>query len=348
MLSSLGESESCLLDSVRKLPLTVEAILTPYDITREQPQLFVTRSCRHLTQVLDEFAETMCYQRGGAESVQSAIDAEVVATCEYSSGLQVSGRYTRMLRDALGKVVYIATEGPSQLAYGGKELERHGIEQHAEGFGSPVGRLCNLMRPLEEASEYDLQEMGIVRHERVELEFVSGVRVVGVLDSVLKQEHRIQLMSFSDCTVTGLDGEVLFQPDWGSYDMAVGEHIDSVYPGSADPARFNVYPAASAVETPRPSWTVADEREFELYAAVRKMRETGWGEAELLLLAETSLREVPTAWLLLLEILELLPPAHSQARQLREKLIQRAQPDDSAGPLIERGLTLLDNPSLAA
>ncbi len=60
LLSSLGESRSCLDDeAVRKLPLTVDAVLTPYDITREQPQLFVARSCKHLSQVLDEFAESM-------------------------------------------------------------------------------------------------------------------------------------------------------------------------------------------------------------------------------------------------------------------------------------------------
>ena len=62
LLSSLGESANCLDDSaVKKIPLTVNAVLTPYDITREQPQLFVTRSCKHLSQVLEEFAESMCF-----------------------------------------------------------------------------------------------------------------------------------------------------------------------------------------------------------------------------------------------------------------------------------------------
>ena len=56
ILSSLGESCRCLDDeAVRKIPLTVNAINTPYDITTEQPQLFVTQSCKHLTQVLEDF-----------------------------------------------------------------------------------------------------------------------------------------------------------------------------------------------------------------------------------------------------------------------------------------------------
>ena len=245
LLSSLGESENCLAPEVTKLPLTADAILTPYDITRQQPQLFVTKSCRHLTQVLDEYAETMCYNRGGAESVQAAIDSEVVATCEYSSGLQVSGQFNRLLTNVLGREIYVGTVGPTQLAYRDRELDGHGTVYHAEGFGSPVGRLCNLMKPLEDASEYELQAMDIRRQENVVLEFLSGVTVKGHLDAVVKEDHRILLMSFSDCTVTGPEGEVLFQPDWGQYDMAVGEHIVSVYPGSADRARFDVYPPAS-------------------------------------------------------------------------------------------------------
>ncbi|MEE4202578.1 MAG: aromatic amino acid hydroxylase, partial [Halieaceae bacterium] len=60
LLSSLGESRHCLDDQrVKKIPLTVDAVNQPYDITTEQPQLFVTPSCRHLSQVLEEFAAGM-------------------------------------------------------------------------------------------------------------------------------------------------------------------------------------------------------------------------------------------------------------------------------------------------
>ena len=349
LLSSLGESQNCLAPEVRKLPLTAEAVLTPYDITTQQPQLFVTKSCRHLTQVLDEYAETMCFARGGAESVQLAIDSEVVATCEYSSGLQISGRFNRLLTNVLGREIYVGTEGPTQLAYRDRELAGHGTDYHAAGFGSPVGRLCNLMKPLEDASEYELQAMDIVRHERVVLDFLSGVRVDGVLDAVLKEDHRILLMSFSDCTVTGPEGEVLFQPDWGTYDMAVGEHITSVYPGSADRARFDVYPPASEKKTRQADWSVDDLAEFELYKAVRDLRESGVASEEALqTLQRRCLDEAPHCWLLWLELLELAPAGGQLAAEFRNRLAELGKMNEEFDLLIERGIKLLDNQPLAA
>jgi len=349
LLSSLGESRSCLSEDVRKQPLTADTILTPYDITREQPQLFVTKSCRHLTQVLDEFAETMCFSRGGPEAVQTAIDSEVVATCEYSSGLQVSGQFNRLLTNALGREIYIGTTGPSQLAYGDTELDGHGIDFHAEGFGSPVGRLCNLMKPLEDASEYELQEMGIRRHEAVSLDFLSGVRVEGTLENVIKQDHKILLMTFSDCTVTGPEGEVLFAPEWGQYDMAVGEHVVSVYPGSADRGTFDVYPPASRQTTRRVEWSEAEQAEFELYRRLRQLRERGGGsvtEGALIALYSEARQQTPDAWLLYLEMLELARGNLASELQSLLKNLGDADPDQQL--LIERGIKLLDNSSLAA
>ena len=103
ILSSLGESQHCLNDTaVRKIPLTVDAVLTPYDITRQQPQLFVTASCKHLSQVLEEFAASMCFMRGGAESITKAIEAESICTACYDSGMQVSGEFSELLCDAVG------------------------------------------------------------------------------------------------------------------------------------------------------------------------------------------------------------------------------------------------------
>ena len=46
------------------------------------------------------------------------------------------------------------------------------------------------------------------------------------------------LMSFEDCTVT-YNEEALFLPEWGMYDMAVGQKITSVFSGAADRPVFS-------------------------------------------------------------------------------------------------------------
>ncbi|MDP5070466.1 MAG: aromatic amino acid hydroxylase, partial [Congregibacter sp.] len=175
LLSSLGESQSCLDDElVRKIPLTVNAVNTPYDITSTQPQLFVTRSCAHMSQILEEFAATMAARRGGAESLRKAMDAGVVCTAEYDSGVQVAGVVTNILCDAVGNVNYLQTQGPTQLAWRGKELYGHGIQSHLEGFGSPVGRLKDFSRCLSQYTVDELKAHRIVVGEPVHLEFLSG------------------------------------------------------------------------------------------------------------------------------------------------------------------------------
>ena len=76
---------------------------------------------------------------GGLEGINKAIECKNTATCEYSSGVQVSGVFTEVIVDPKNNPIYLRTTGPSALAYQNKELEGHGIDYHEEGFGSPVG-----------------------------------------------------------------------------------------------------------------------------------------------------------------------------------------------------------------
>ena len=242
LLSSLGESQRCLDDSrVRKIPLTVDAVRWNYDITREQPQLFVTRSCRHLSQVLEEFAAGMAFRRGGAASVRKAIEAGTVCTAQLDSGVQISGRFTDVLCDAVDNVSYLQTRGPGQIAWRGSELFGHGIEQHPEGIGCPVGYLKDFSRCLSDYSVDELKAHNVRHDARVTLEFLSGVTVTGILRNILRMEQRNLLLQFDDCLVTTLDGRVLFEPAWGSYDMAVGARVSSVFGGTADRETFRLY-----------------------------------------------------------------------------------------------------------
>ena len=62
LLSSVGESQNCLTNQVKKIPLTIDCINYNYNITEQQPQLFVTRDFLNLTKVLHEFEKTMAYK----------------------------------------------------------------------------------------------------------------------------------------------------------------------------------------------------------------------------------------------------------------------------------------------
>jgi phenylalanine-4-hydroxylase len=325
LLSSLGESQRCVDDlRVRKIPLTVNAVNTPYDITTEQPQLFVTKSCKHLTQVLEEFAASMCFVKGGAESVQKAIEAESVCTAVYDSGLQVSGRFSEVLCDVVGNATYIRTEGPTQIAYKDKELSEHGVDTHAQGFGSPVGRLKDFHRCLSEYSVDELKTHGIRVGETVELEYLSGITVRGILREIVRHNHRNLLLSFEDCSVTDLDGRVLFSPDWGVYDLAVGSTITSVFGGVADREKRQLF-------RPTPSGTATnlshDENLMKAYSAVADLqtRATPVDVAELTPEITNLLSQYPNDWLIRSELLNVAAPClkaslHEQLRAIAEMI----------------------------
>ena len=53
LLSSIGESYNCLQPHVRKLPYSLDAVKYNFDITSQQPQLFVTPDFDSLTDVLE-------------------------------------------------------------------------------------------------------------------------------------------------------------------------------------------------------------------------------------------------------------------------------------------------------
>lgn len=344
LLSSMGESQSCLDDTqVAKRVLTVDAVEQGYDITRPQPQLFVARNCLHLSQVLEVFADSMCFRRGGAESLRAAIQAATVCSARYSSGLEVGGVFDRVLTDAVGHAIYLHTTGPTQLAYAGQELTGHGPQRHAEGFGSPVGRLQGLPRCLSTYSVDELRQHGIACGSPVRLEFLSGIVVAGQLQRIVRDGGRNLLLSFTDCRVTAPDGECLFDPVWGDYDMAVGDSLPSVWGCAPDRERWSAW-AGPEAEGPVPLASepkLVDSRLEAIYVALRTLREQDRPDAGELDRLRARLAAFPQAWLPRLEWLELgagLPGAD----KLRAELCDIGASLPAFRSLIDRGLALLD------
>lgn len=65
LLSSIGESAWCMTEEVAKIPYSIEAADQSFDITKPQPQLYVTPDFARLSLVLEEFANTMALRTGG-------------------------------------------------------------------------------------------------------------------------------------------------------------------------------------------------------------------------------------------------------------------------------------------
>ncbi len=318
LLSSIGESVSCLEPHVKKVAYSVEAADVPFDITTKQPQLFVSRDFKHLRDVLEEFASTMAFRVGGVDGINKAIECNNVATCAYSSGLQVTGVFAEVQTDGAGAAIYLRSTGPTALAYRDKQLPGHGRDYHKDGFGSPIGRLKASAKAPELLTDDELAQLDIVQGKTATLEFVSGITVVGTLDKVVRHDGQLLLMTFSNCTAR--DGNrILFDPSWGTYDMAVGGSISSVFNGAADKDSYNevaLTPRERTIKVP----SDAKRKKLEnLYAQVRKIRDGQIGYERLGEIWETQQVEHPADWLLSMEIFEILDATDQQAK-LKERV----------------------------
>ena len=296
LLSSIGESVSCLEPDVKKIPYSIDAMNQPFDITTKQPQLFVCRDFEHLKDVLEEFASKMAYSVGGLEGINKAVECANVATCQYSSGLQVTGVFDEVIVDQNKNPIYLHATGPCALAYKDKELPGHSRDYHKDGFGSPIGN----WKPTD-----------LKKGERATLQFESGITVEGRIDKSLERDGKLLLITFSNCTAKRGD-HVLFDPSWGNYDMAVGDQISSVFNGAGDKDAYNqvaLVPKERTIKVP----SDAKRKKLEnLYAQVRKIRETKKGYERLGEIWETQRAEHPEDWLLSMEIYEILDMTEQQ------------------------------------
>ena len=318
LLSSIGESVSCLGPEVKKIPYSIDAQTCAFDITTKQPQLFVCTDFQHLRGVLEEFASTMAFKVGGLEGINKAIECQNAATCEYSSGLQVSGVFTEVITDENNSSIYLRTTGRSALAFRNKELEGHGVDYHKDGFGSPAGKWKQTSESPELLTNDQLHALGIVEGRKAKIEFVSGVEVAGRVDNILRRDGKLLLITFSNCTAKYGD-RVLFNPDWGMYDMAVGERISSVFNGAADKDAYNQVALVPKERTIKVPSDAKRKRLENLYAQVRKIRESEAGYERLGEIWETQQAEHPEDWLLSMEIFEILD-ATDQQRELKTKI----------------------------
>ena len=342
LLSSIGESAWCMTDNVKKIPYDISAADQGFDITKPQPQLYVTPDFAQLSFVLEEFANTMAVRTGGLSGIQKLISSNALGTIELSTGLEVSGLFTNVIEEN-GKPVYIQTTGKTALSYREKELVGHGTESHADGFGSPIGKLKGINLAIEEMSPRDLRAYDIYEGEEVTLEFEGDIVVKGeIVTGTRNLKGEILLIKFKNCTVTHNE-KILFQPEWGIYDMAVGKKVISAYSGPADVNSFDMINHVPSSKTIKQKKSTAREELEKLYQSVRNIRTNN--------ASDTTLKEAfgavsanhPNDWLLSVEIAELAKKENNT--DLISKVFNHLEKVKSNRPeiahLIDGGLELI-------
>ena len=341
LLSSIGESAWCMQDVVKKVEYSIDAASVNFDITKPQPQLFVTPDFAYLSLVLDEFANTMALRNGGLKGIKKLIISESLGTIELTTGIQISGIFTKVIKFKNNKVAYFQTTGKTALANRDKELIGHGVATHKNGFGSPIGKLKVINLPIEDMSPRDLKAYGIYEGEFMTLEFESGVTLKGkAITGTRDLRGKILMITFDECTVTYKD-EILFQPKWGLYDMAVGKEVVSAYAGAADVISFEDSSKVSETKTHKIIYSKKAKELYFLYDQVREMRKASSSSEEKITKIFNQLKKhFAEDWLLFLELYELALKNNFSVKSKILNTLENLKSNKSYTKLIENGLNL--------
>jgi len=179
------------------------------------------------------------------------------------------------------------------------------------------------------------------------LNFRSGLTVQGTVKTVEKRDGKVILISFLNCTVRDELGNVLFEPAWGTYDMAVGDKIVSVYCGAADKDSFEEIAPVSKTSTYHPEYDSEKKKYHELFRIVRYCRESHTSYDQLLEVWGKIRKNFREDWLCSTEILEILNHENiypEMAREIRIYLEMKASSEPDLTKLIHDGFYLIKNP----
>ncbi len=354
LMSSVGESYHCLAPEVRKIPFSIGCIDVSYDITRPQPQLFVARDFKQIRDALEELALMMAFRQGGVIGLEKAQQARTVTTTVLESGLQISGVLDSVLYDSARAPAYLQFKGPTQLAFQDQEIANQGPEHHASGFGSPLGKVRKFKKTPAELSDDELAALGFAAGagsrdtKPGRMEFESGIVVEGKLKSKVRREGRNLVLAFEPCTVTR-GAEVLFKPEWGTFDMACGAQVMSVFGGAADRKKYLAATGGFKQEPGKQKTNLTPENRSlnELYRRLRAIRDEGSAVThitELSQIHEELEAKYPDDWLLRYELLEMESSNRLNApwsSVARERLREIATQSKEKSELIARGMSLL-------
>jgi phenylalanine-4-hydroxylase len=251
----------------------------------------------------------MAYRVGGLDSVLKAIECKNICTSTFSSGIQVSGVFSNVYVDNNNQIKYIQTTGPTTLSYKDHLLDGHGPTYHKDGFGAPLGQLLHHRKKLEDCTIEDLNTLGW------------------------------------NCKVTDTDGKCYFEPAWGTFDMAVGNTIDSVFNGTADKNIFEDQLYVSPQRTFQQNYSSKDLVYQNIFQEIRNYREQKKSDDSLIDIWKNIKNNFKEDWLAALEILELADTDTSKeilSTEIRAYLKVQIDTYPKFTKLIKDGLSIID------
>jgi phenylalanine-4-hydroxylase len=318
LLSSLGESYHCFDPTVVKVPLTEDCVNMSFDITRPQPQLYVATSFEEATKVLERYASTMAYRRGGVLGLSKARIAENTCTAQLDDDLQISGTVKNFGVKGDSEITFFDLEAPLQLCTQDKEIKNFEMKTLPKKFKI-------IMSAFEKGSQFE-------EGKNISIESKHGMKIEGKVHKKISFGKTFCLWiktQHEDCLLSS------------------AQKVPSIFGGPADRAIFIAATwDGSYSSTPHVSQVTNEQKELtELYQTIRDIREKNFNPSEVTNISLELQKKYPRDWLLRYEIIELsLLKKHQDKNysQLIQELKSLRSIDETHKELIDRGLRYLE------
>jgi phenylalanine-4-hydroxylase len=232
--------------------LSADCVDVDYDVTRAQPQLFVTKSFEELEEVLDRVESKLAFRMGGPYALEKARESREVATLDLDSKVQVIGIVSRVHRTVDG-LSLVELSGPVAVASEGALLEDL---PRCSTYALPLGVLED-GTPLSELSP-DALARRIDPSGRLVLRLKDGMVVSGLVRALVPKGGRV-IAALLEAFEIARNGESLFFHQ-SAYPLALGCTVKTAAAG----APFGYFPATepSKVTVPKPRTFSAGDREL--------------------------------------------------------------------------------------
>lgn len=311
LLSSLWESHACHAPAVHKRALDESCLDVAYDVTRQQPVLFVTPDFESLHELLDRVERSLACNVGGQLALEHARASAELASAQFSSGAWVLGRLTDYDQRA-ATPAWLQFEDSVALAW----------ERRLEPALAELGRFDRhfvLTGALADGSALSFEPERCPSARRRRFEFASGAIVEGRVERTARANDGRWLyceLSDAELDLPGRPRERLAR-----FVLTPAGEFVSAEAGAIDP-RYYPECASSGERVPKPRVLASDEqRLLTLFERAARAHDAGpRAMQEAFPEVEAALgREFPRDWLLRWNLLESLDKSGGDG-ELRARL----------------------------
>lgn len=136
----------------------------------------------------------------------------------------VEGTLSKVLYSQDGTPIFVQFSGPARIVDNGLQvIPGQGAQVHAGGYSSPIGKIQSVM-----ADGQLTQISALKNNQAVEIKYESGVTVKGQISKTTMDElNQPSILTFSTAEVQ-LNEMKLYKPEWGSFDLILGNQIKSI------------------------------------------------------------------------------------------------------------------------